>query len=434
MRKRTAVSAVFVGFVLLAVAGAGFYTVSVDRDANARQQALAGQVDPLTADIDAAQQRLQDVPSDYTTWAQLGAAYVDKARATGDPSYYDKADAALQQSLTLQPEGNDAALTGQGVLANSRHDFRAAAALADRALAINAYSATAWGVLTDARIQLGDYPGATEAVQRMLALKPGIASFTRVSYDAELRGDLDMARSALEQALESTSGAGEAFCRTYLGALAFSTGDLDEADAQYAAGLEAVPGDPALLVGRARVLAGRGEVTAAVETYQQVVAASPLPEYLIEFGEYLRSQGRDDEAERQFAQVESVVARFAASGANEDLSMALFAADHGDPARALELAQAEYDRRQNIDSQDALAWALHVVGRDTEALPYAQQATSLGGVNALFLYHRGVIEAAVGEVEQARASLAQALDTNPYFSPLHAPRAQVLLESLGGRL
>lgn len=427
-------SAVVAGVIFLLVSAAGFYTVFVDRGAEAREQQAVAEVDPLTASIEVAQQRLQEVPGDYTTWAQLGSAYVEQARVTADPSFYDKADGALQESLIRRPEGNDTALTGQGALANARHDFAAAADLATRALAINSYNATAWGVLTDARTQLGDYPGATEAVQRMLELKPGLASFTRASYDAELHGDLAGARSALEQALDITQGgAGEAYCRTYLGALAFATGDLEGAAEQYTAGLKARPSDPALLLGRARVLAARGEETAAIETFQAVVNAQPLPEYLVEFGAYLESQGRAADAEQQFALVETVRRLFVASGVTDDLSTALFAADHGDPAVAVAAAQAEFDRRQNIDSHDAMAWALHSAGRDAEALPHAQQATALGGASALFLYHRGVIEAAVGQIDQARASLAEALDTNPDFSPLHAPRAEGLLESLGGR-
>ncbi|CAA9262637.1 MAG: hypothetical protein AVDCRST_MAG52-2682 [uncultured Blastococcus sp.] len=434
MRRRTAVSAVVVGAVFLLVSAAALYAAAVDRDGARRPATAAAQIDPLTASIEAAQQRLQEVPGDYATWAQLGSAYVEQARVTADPTYYDKADGALRQSLALRPEGNDAALTGQGALANARHDFAAAADLAGRALAINSYSATAWGVLVDARTQLGDYAGATEALQRMLELKPGLASFTRASYDAELHGDLAAARAALEQALETArDGAGEAFCRTYLGALAFSTGDLDEAAGQYTAGLDVAPADPALLLGRARVLAARGEVEAAVRDFRTVVNAQPLPEHLVEFGAYLESQGRAEEAEAQFALVDTVQALFAASGASDDLTTALFAADHGDPAAALAAAEAEFGRRQNIDSHDALAWALHAAGRDAEALPHAQQATALGGAGALFRYHRGVIEAALGQVDQARATLAGALAANPYFSPLHAPRAEALLESLGGR-
>ena len=374
-----------------------------------------------------------EVPGDWATWAQLGALYVEQARATADPSFYDRAEGALAESLDLRPDGNDAALTGQGALANARHDFAAAADFAVRALAINEFNATAWGVLTDARTQLGDYAGATEAVQRMLALQPGLASFTRASYDAELHGDVAGARSALEQALATTDGgAGEAFCRTYLGALAFSVGNVDEAAAQYAAGLAAVPADPALLLGQARVLAATGDEAAAVDTYRAVVNARPLPEYLVEFGEYLESLGRTDEADQQFELVETTRALFAASGVNDDLTVALFAADHGDPAAALAAAQAEFARRQNVDSHDALAWALHSAGRDADALEHARAATALGGRNALFLYHRGVIEAALGMGGDARATLDEALRTNPHFSALHAPQARELLASLGG--
>jgi hypothetical protein len=34
---------------------------------------------------------------------------------------------------------------------------------------------------------------------------------------------------------------------------------------------------------------------------------------------------------------------------------------------------------------------------------------------------------------EARATLTDALERNPHFSPLLAPRAQALLDSLGGR-
>ena len=434
MRRRTAVTAVVAGALLLLASAAGFYTVSVDRQATAQQQAAPAPVDPLGTAIEAAQQRLAEGPGDFETWAQLGSAYVEEARITADPSYYDKAEGALQKSLDLRPEANDGALIGQGALANARHDFAAARGAADRALEINPYSATAWGVLVDARTQLGDYPGATEALRRMLELQPGIASFTRASYDAELHGDLANARSALEQALDTAQGdSDQAYCRTYLGALAFATGDLDEAMSQYTAGLKAAPGEPTLLLGQARVRAARGDSDAAITNFQAVVDARPLPENFIEYGEYLESLGRHDAAQQQFALVDTVRRLFAAGGVTDDLSAALFAADHGDPATAVAAAQAEYGRRQNIDAQDALAWALHSAGRDAEALPLAQQATSIGGRNALFLYHRGAIEAALGDTGGARATLTEALDTNPHFSPLHAPRAEELLSSLGGR-
>ena len=434
--RRTALGALAAGAVLLVVAATALNTSWRDERAAAGGQdvAVAPAPDPLTRSIGDLQDRLAEVPGDWSAWARLGSAYVEQARVTADPSYYGRAEGALQQSLTRRPDGNDAALTGMGALANARHDFRAAADLAARALEVNPFSAEAWGVLTDSRHQLGDYPGATAALTRMLELQPGIAAFTRASYDAELHGDTPDAVAALEQALAvASTPADEAFCRTYLGALAFSQGDLDEAERQFTAGLAETPGAAGLLLGQARVLAARGREDAAVEAFRAVVTAQPLPEHLVEYGDYLGSLGRDDEAAEQYALVDTVRTLFTAGGVSDDLGTALFAAEHGDPATAVAAAEAEFAGRQNVDAHDAMAWALHSAGRDAEALEHARQATALGGAPALFHYHLGVIEAALGQTAEARVTLARVLDTNPWFSPVHAPRAQALLESLGGR-
>lgn len=432
-RKLVAVVAVAAGLGVLGLAAGG----ALDQTAPAQAPAAAaaspqGGGDALTQAIEAAQQRLQRVPSDASTWAQLGAAYVEQARVTADPAFYPRAQGALERSLQLKADNNFAALAGMGALANARHDFAAAADYARRSQAINPAGATSWGVLADASIQLGDYTGASAAVQRMLDLDPGVASLTRASYDAELHGRTDAARSLLTRALEdSYAPADVAFCRYYLGQLAFTTGDLDGAQTQFDAGLTAVPADPSLLLGRARVQAARGDTDAALSGYEQVVAVRPLPEYLVEYGELLESLGRTDDAAAQYDLFDVTQQLFAANGVQDDLTVAQLAANRADPAVAVPAAQAERAARANIDSADALAWALHSAGRDAEALPLAVEATAQGARSAPFLYHRGVIEAALGMTTQARTSLESALATNPYFSPLHAPRAQAALDALG---
>lgn len=391
--------------------------------------------DELSRLIAQAQQRLESNPADYRTWAELGSAYVEQARVTADSSYYPRAEGALEESLDLNDSANDVALAGMGALSNARHEFAAAADWAQRALAVNPSSATAYGALADALTQLGDYDGATAAIQQMLDLRPGIPSFTRASYDLELHGNIDGARNALEQALDSAAAPSDiAFCRTYLGHLSFSQGDLDDAEEQYESGLEQAPGEPSLLIGQARVAAARGEDESALAGYGEVVANRPLPEYLVEYGDYLVSLGRTEQAQAQFDLFETTQQLFEGDGVGDYLTIAYVEADHGDPAAAVVAAEAEWAQRQNIDSADALAWALHSAGRDAEALPYAEQATALGGQNSLFRYHRGIVEQALGMNEQARISLDTALSINPYFSPLHAPQAKEALAALGGPL
>jgi tetratricopeptide (TPR) repeat protein len=426
------VNTIAIGVLLLFVAAASAGRTPSSRPAGSGAPSVAA-ADPLTTAIAAAQERLADVPGDWRTWAEVGAAYVEQARVTGDPSYYGKAQEALDRSLQLRPDDNDGALTGLGALANARHRFADAERLADRALALNAYSATAWGVLADARTQLGDYAGASSAVRRMVELEPGVASFARASYDAELHGDMARATAALVQALElASSPAEEAYCLTYLGMLAWERGDLDEAARRFDAGLASAPDDASLLLGRARVAAARGAVDVASRTYARVVAGQPLPEHLVEYGEFLLSIGQEDRAAEQFAVLATVRQLFAANGVADDLDVALFEADHGDPAAAVVAAEAEFGRRRNVDTHDALGWALHKAGRHTEALEHARAATAAAGADAHVLYHRGVIEAALGRDDEARAALTEALDRNPYFSPLFAPEAERLLDSLGG--
>ncbi len=82
-----------------------------------------------------------------------------------------------------------------------------------------------------------------------------------------------------------------------------------------------------------------------------------------------------------------------------------------------------------MHTADALAWALHVNGRDAEALPYARRATATGYRNAAFLYHRGMIERATGHPDRARATLTAALKLNAGFSPLGAREARKALEA-----
>ncbi len=387
----------------------------------------------LNAVIYATQDKLRRLPDDAATWARLGAAYVEQARITADPSFYAKAQGALERSLRVVPIDNVPAMIGMGQLANARHDFAAGQRWGEQAKALSPWTAEAYGVLADALTQLGDADGATAAVQSMLDVHPGIASFTRASYDLELHGRVEDARSALERALGvSASPDDVAFCRYYLGELAFNAGQLDEASSQYEQGLLAVPGNIPLLQGRAKVAAATGKIADALAGYAQITSRMPLPQYLLEYGELLESVGRGSQARGQYDVLAAQQQLYAAQGSVDDLAASQVAADHGNPADALRRAQQEWTRHQSVFSADALAWALHVNGRDSDAVAYADKAAALGWRNATFAYHRGMILTSLGRAVDARAALSQALMINPHFSPLAAPRARQTLAELGG--
>ena len=382
----------------------------------------------LDSSIRALQAALRARPQDARSWATLGLAYVEQARVTGDPTYYPKAEQALDRSLASTARGNDAALTGQAALAAARHDFSRALSRADAALAVNPYSARALAVRTDALVELGRYDEASVAAARADGLRPGVPTFTRLAYLRELHGDVEGARRLLERALAAATAPPDlAYVRSQLGELARGAGALAVADAQFAEALRAVPGYAAGVAGRARVAAARGDVAAAVAGYRSLVERVPLPEHLVALGDLYTALGRTREAQEQYAVVRAGIHLARATGVGTDLEAALFESESGSPAAAVAAASAEWRRRQSIHVADALGWALHAAGRDREALVYARAATRLGTRDARLLYHRGMIERAVGRRAEARATLTAALRLDPHFSPLHAPRARAAL-------
>jgi tetratricopeptide (TPR) repeat protein len=383
--------ALLAGAVLIVAAIS--FTRSPGPEATARP---VGRQTHLLDNVQALQAKLRRVPGDFASWAELGGSYVELARITADPTYYPKAQGALEKSLSLWAD-NGPAMIGMGALANARHDFVNAREWGIRAKAVQPDTAEVYGVLADALTQLGDDTGAAEAVQRMLDLKPNVAAFARASYHFELHGQEAEARDALERALTSASSPDEiAFCRYYLGELAFNAGKNDQALNQYEQGIATSPNDASLHQGKAKVLAAQGRTAEATDIYRQVVARAPLPQYLVEYGELLAEAGKRTEADQQFTVVTEQQRLLESQGATDDLGASLFAADHGDKAEALRHANAEWARRQSVFVADAMAWALHVNGRDTEALPYADKAVANGWRNPVVLKHRAAILAGAG--------------------------------------
>ncbi|GGT18073.1 tetratricopeptide repeat protein [Streptomyces chromofuscus] len=384
----------------------------------------------LDASVTGLQAHLRAQPRDFGAWATLGLALVEQARVDGDPARYPRADEALDRSLALRP-GNDQALAGRAALAAARHDFPGALAFADRALARNPHNERALCSRVDALLELGRYEEAAQAAETADSRRPGIPAFTRYAYVRELRGDVRTARRVLEQALAAAATPGDtAYVATALGQLAWHQGDHQTALRHYARALAADDGHLPALEGRARAWAAIGDRARAVRGMEAVVARAPLPGALVVLGELYEAGGDRARAREQYALVDAWSALARASGVNADLDTALAAADHGDAKLALRAARAEWDRRRTVHTADALAWALHVNGRDEEALPYARRATATGYRNAAFLHHRGMIELATGRTEAARASLTAALELNPGFSPLGAREARAALRTL----
>ncbi|NLU74147.1 tetratricopeptide repeat protein [Streptomyces sp. HNM0575] len=384
--------------------------------------------DPLRA----ARRAVDKAPQDPVVWSELGQALIERARTTLDSGRLDAAGKALRRSLDLKRTGNYAATTGMGQLADARHEFGTGRKWGLRSTRMAPDRAAGYGVLADAEIQLGHYRAARTAVQRMLDLKPTAAAYSRAAYDLETHGRNRDAAVALRRAVEAAQTPDEtAFAESRMGELAWSRGELKSAGRHFERALDAVHGHPYSLAGRARLQAARGHRAQALRTYGRLVERTPLPQFLLEAAELRGSRpgGRDRKA---LAALKAQARMLRADGGPVDPHLALYEADHGRPATAVAMMRREWKRSHGVIVADALGWALHRAGRDAEALRYAEAAARTGWKNALFHYHRGVIEHRLGRHAAGDRHLRRALRLNPHFSPLHAPRAVRLLHRSGG--
>jgi tetratricopeptide (TPR) repeat protein len=396
------------------------------------RQTAGTSTDSLVGDL---QQRIRDNPKDFDSHINLANAYLQKVRETGDPSLYTKTEVLLDEAQKLDDHSPELFAT-RGTLALARHDFQAALEYGTRALALDPESARYHGIVGDAQIELGMYDEAIQSYQEMVDRRPDFASFSRVAYARELYGDPEGAIEAMEFALQAGSGTPEnvAWAHVQLGNLWFSLGKLEEAQKAYGLSTRTVGAYAPALAGQAKVAAAKGDIEQAATLYRQAFNRMPLPEYAIALSDVYVEMGARKKAEGQYELVQSMDKLLRANGVNTDLEIALFYADHDmNLQTSLEKARAVYDARPSIHAADALAWTLYKTGKYKEAQKYSSEALKLGTRDPLKLFHAGMIAKALGQREQARKYLQQAVDLNPHFSLLYSDEAADSLKALNAK-
>src|SRR2546428_8533529 len=123
------------------------------------------------------QRQVTRKPYDATAYYRLGDAYIQKARESGDVTYFDLAERALGKALELAPRYGDAARHLAFVL-YSRHDFEGAATQARAAIGLHSSDSYAHGILGDALLEVGRYAEAEEAYRRMIEIQAARSSYS----------------------------------------------------------------------------------------------------------------------------------------------------------------------------------------------------------------------------------------------------------------
>ena len=376
-------------------------------------------------------------PQHSDSYATLASAYMQKARESGDASYYGRAEAAVQRALALDANST-VALRTLAWVQTGKHEFREALATAERLLQHASHDPLVHGLLGDAALELGDYARAETAFQAMLDLRPGMASFSRAAYLRELYGDQDGAVELMEQAVKSGSARDPeplAWCLVQLGQLYFNQGRLGKAETAFNNALAVFPQYYQALAALGRVRGAQQRYPEAIALYRQTVEMTPAPDLLAALGDLLLVTGQSEQAEQQFALIEYIEKVNTANHVTDNRQLALFYADHERKLdEAVTLAEAEIQRRRDIYSFDTLAWVYYKRGRFVDARQAMTQALRLGTQDAQLFFHAGMIASALDEPEKARDYLRRALETNPHFALRDGDVARKTLAGLEQRL
>jgi tetratricopeptide (TPR) repeat protein len=391
--------------VVSAIAGSAFGQAGGDAGAALAERVFNEQAARMKTDDRIAMYgtMIQTKPENLHYQNLLAGSYIQKMRETTDFSYLDRA-AQIAGNVISADSANYEALRLRSEIELERHHFRQVAEFSRELMKLSPNDPWNWGTLGDALVEMGDYEGAAEAYQKMVTLRPDLASYNRAAWFRFLSGDMPGAIDIMQRAINAGSASSEntAWCLVELGHLYLKNGEADKAEKAYDAAVKVFPGYHPGYAGMGRAQAAQGKFMAAIASYEKAQASTPLPDYAAALHDLYTVQKDAKSARKQMEMIEVIDQINKNNGEATNRNMAMIFADHDYHVdRALELATAELDVRKDIYSYDALAWALYKNRKFAEAEQAMAKALRMGTPEPAFYYHAEQIARANGKTKEA---------------------------------
>ena len=334
-------------------------------------------------------------PEDLHYQNLQAATYVQKMRETADPSWLDRAGKLIELTLSAEAR-NYEALRIRSEIELERHNFRQVVAYSKELIAVGPGDPWSYGTLGDALMEMGEYDQAADAYQKMVTLRPDLASYNRAAYYRFISGDLSGAIELMKKAVAAGSSQREnmAWCLAELGQMQLKAKQLDEAEASYRSALTAFPNYHPALAGLGKTLAAKGKRAEGIAMLTKAQSTVPWPDYAATLRELYAAAGDAKAAQRQVENLNVLEQLGRAQGEKANRGLALAFADAKvNLSRARELAEGELKVRNDVYSWDALAWVLYQQGKVAEAADAMGKALRMETPEPLFAAHVVAISA-----------------------------------------
>jgi tetratricopeptide (TPR) repeat protein len=369
---------------------------------------------PAGTNVAVAQKLIASNPKNPGAYNQLAFAYCRWARDNHDPALYDKAAAALQQSLTLSPGNYEARKLQVGVLLG-KHQFTDALALAKELNHKIPDDIAAWGLLVDVNAAIGNYAEAERDGQWILDLRAGSSlGFAKAAMLRELFGDPEGAFEFFEESRRRTS-AGDidelAWLLTEEARMQLESGNLSKAEDLANQALHLWRDSQLALGTLADVRMEQHRPAEAATLFEQRYRAMPSAENLYDWAQALEKSGDTQHSHLLFADFEEKALRDPACA----LSLVYYYTNYKlDAAHALRLAAQQASIRQDVATLDAYAWALYANGKYPQARQQLDRVLAVGIRNPTYFCHAAHI-AMKSSDEATLARLRPELQKFPNF-------------------
>ena len=372
-----------------------------------------------------------DNPKNYIELAQV---FLQEARITGrHHEYVPRAENLINTALDVNTDNFEALVTKAAILM-IYHRFDEAKETISQIIEENPYNSSAYNVLCDAYVEIGDYENAVKTCDKMLSIRPDIKSYSRASYLREIYGQLDASIEAMKLAADAgmTGLESRAWALYNLGNLYFISGKTDTAAFIYNGILEERPDYAYAYNGLSKIMIAKGNYTKAIEYLvkaSQIIPAHTFIEQLAYI--YLIT----DEKESEKEMIKKVLLTFEqheSDGWNVNREFSRFCSIHNVKlSESLERTEREYEKSpDNYDVLKLYAWLLYKNKQNEKALRLIKKAMTFGRYDPMLYYYAGVIFTDAGKNKDALEYLQKSFDEFLYLHPLAFEDARSQISAL----
>lgn len=360
----------------------------------------------------------------------LASAYIMEGRISGNGGYYSNAVLEVLEHVldgdNATPDQRFQALSLKSTVLLNMHQFKDALNAANEGLAISQYNSGIWGAVVDAQTELGHYPEAVQACDKMMSLRPDLRSYSRTSYLRQIHGQNQGAIDVMKMAVESGVPGLEPteWARTQLGDLYYNNGKIDSARLMYMYSNYYRPNYPYALMGFARICRAEDKLDSALFYTKAAIKQLSESSFIAYMADIYAQQGeikratevREDVRKALVDQVKNEPDNARVKhNSNRELAQAYLAL--GDVDQALKFASNDLEMRPgNIDANELIAWIYYWKGDFNKAKEYASKMFVTNQKNAPSLFRAGLIYSLGGESAKGDSMKNEAVAIMPYVA------------------